>query len=1181
MDKSFVHLHNHSEYSILDGLSRVPELVQQALEHGQPAIALTDHGNLYGAIEFYKAAQNAGIKPIIGLEGYLAHNSLLDRGVSERNPFHITILARNRQGYKNLLKLVSIAHTKGFYYKPRFDWDTLSKHADGLTILSGCLSGELQRGWLDGGKETALKIIQKYVDTFGDHFFIELMRHAGVPRLEEINRDLIDIARQHKIQLVATNDSHYIKREDAEIQDILLCVQTNSRIDDKNRMRLDSDSFYVRSSEEMWELWKDVPECLENSLKIADMVEDYDLIAKSPVFPKFPIPDNLSSLEYLKQLCDQGLNEKFPSRPEAVLERLKYELYVIETTGFADYFLVCWDIFKFIRREKIQSAVRGSAAASLVLYLLEVTDVDPLSYNLVFERFLNVERREMPDIDIDIQDNRRAQAIKYCSSKYGSDKVAQIITFMRMGAKAALRDVARVLNLGVKAGDELAKQVPYGPNYSLEKALKETAGLQELVNSNPDYKRAVAIASRLEGTVRHASTHAAGVVITENTLTDYVALQLPSGIHANKDDEEPVLMTQYAMEAVADIGLLKMDFLGLRNLSVLDRTVKLLNHANNTSQNLHSFPLDDPATFKLLSKGDTYGAFQLESDGMRRYITELKPESIGEISAMIALYRPGPMQHIDDFIASKHKRVEISYPHPNLEGILKETYGIIVYQDQILQIAQAVGGYTLGQADILRKAMGKKRQEVMVKERDRFVRGALEKNYNESTAQHIFDLMEPFAGYAFNKAHSVSYALIAYWTAYMRANHPLFYFTALLESFDNDSNRVGECIRNAIRSKLKIRPPDINHSDVSFTIEKGTKRAPFIRFGLANIKNIGVGGARRLVETRAKDGEFSSLEDFCDRVDASVASSTVLTGLVKSGALDCLGDRQELFKRLPELENRIAHRSKMRKSNQNTMIDLFGETTNVPLPKLELDDATQSANSEQILRWESEALGTLVSYDRLKDVLKDGQHMLFADIDKRSEGHLLNLRGTIVQRQQRKTRRGEDFLKCKLQLLDGNVDITIWPDVLKETEDAWTEGNVVNINGFVNKQDGEVSINVKNIIPDNRLAPAGPDTEAVPSDTYNGTKNKGSNGTVEPQLRVNSVTLTLTDINNDIEVRTYMEDVIKKLLNFRGETPVIVEVQTEQRSVSLKMPSKFSVSPSDELSTELKTLANVTDVRVN
>ncbi|HEU0020421.1 MAG TPA: DNA polymerase III subunit alpha, partial [Dehalococcoidia bacterium] len=815
------------EYSMLDGISRIPDLVDQTQKLGMESLAITDHGSLYGVVDFYSECKERGIKPIIGVETYVAHNHRSDRSGSERSPHHLVLLARDNCGYRNLMQLITRAHLEGFHYRPRVDQELLEKYGQGLICLSGCPSAEVPRLIAEGNIAEANRTARWYKELFGDGYFLEIQQHRDVPQLAEINRGLVVMSKELELPLVVTNDAHYVRQADSPYQDVYICIQTNTNVNDEKRLRMEDNSYYIKSPQEMAALFPEFPEALENTQLISDQC-NVELGFGQTHLPKFPTPDNADADEYLAKLCWEGFKKRY-SRPSPDAEkRLKYELEVIRHTQFANYFLVVWDIIDFARRSKILFGVRGSAAASVALYCLGITVVDPLEYRLVFERFLNLERKEMPDIDMDFQDDRRDEVLRFVIDRYGSDRVAQIITFGTMGAKAALRDVGRGLGMSYGDVDRIARMVPF-KSRTLEDALKANAELRDCYENEEAVKILVDNAKGLEGIVHHVSTHAAGVLIADEPLTETVPLQRPS----RGDENSPVMMTQYSMDPVAKLGLLKMDFLGLTNLTILDRAVKLLDETRGIKININRLPLDDRPTFDLLSSGKTTEVFQLESAGMQRYIKELKPSSLGDIAAMIALYRPGPMEHIDTFINAKHGRTAIAYPHESLKDLLDETYGVIVYQDQVLLILQNFAGYSLGAADTVRKAMGKKIASLMAQERERFIAGADQKGFGKDMGEAIFNLIEPFAGYAFNKAHSVSYALISYWTAYFKAHYPVEYMASVINSRLEQTEKVVNAINECSKLEIPVLLPDINRSGEFFTIDKESGPRPSLRFGLA------------------------------------------------------------------------------------------------------------------------------------------------------------------------------------------------------------------------------------------------------------------------------------------------------------------------------------------------------------
>ncbi|MES4792189.1 MAG: DNA polymerase III subunit alpha, partial [Chloroflexota bacterium] len=881
----FTHLHTHTEYSLLDGMSKIGPLMDRVKELGQEAIAMTDHGALYGAIDFYREAVARGIKPIIGVEAYVAPGSRFSRGKSEGSPYHLVLLARNLTGYKNLIALVTRANLEGYYYKPRIDRELIEKYSEGLTVLSGCPSSEFHRRVQEGDREGAIAVARYYREVFDGHYYLEVQDH-GDEKFTRLNPIIADIGRELGIPVVATNDSHYTLPEDAEAHDVLLCIGTNATVDQRDRYRFDGHGYYVKSEAEMLRLFPENPEFIENTMLVADEC-DLELKFDRQLLPEPPVPAGRSSDDYLAELCFRGLRERFATVTPDLEERLRYELDVLRQTGFTDYMFVVKEIADFARMAGIRMGVRGSAAASLVLYVLKVTDIDPVANRLVFERFLNIERREMPDVDFDFADDRRDEMIRFAYERYGRDRVAQIITFGTLGAKAAIRDVGRALGLSYAETDRVARLVPEVLHITLPEALEQSMELREAYEGDPKVRRLLDTARRLEGVARHASTHAAGVVISRDPLIEHVPLQRPT-----RGDEDSIPMTQFAMDQVAKIGLLKMDFLGLSNLTILQRATDLIRETTGEEVDLVHLPDGDPKTMEMLGKGETFGVFQLESAGMRRYIQELQPTTIADLCAMVALYRPGPMQHIPRYIDGKHGRVPITYPHPDLADILDETYGVIVYQDQVLLIARKFAGYTLGQADIMRKAMGKKKAEIMAEERGRFIAGAVAKGYREEDARAVFDLIEPFAGYAFNKAHSWCYGHIAYQTAYLKANYPVQYMTALLQLAKNAPDthaRIAAAVAECSKLGIEVLPPDVNASQENFAVERRPDGSMAIRFGLGVIKNVGSAAVEGIIAARETGGPYRTIEDFCRRAELSAANSRALEHLAKAGAFDLLG----------------------------------------------------------------------------------------------------------------------------------------------------------------------------------------------------------------------------------------------------------------------------------------------------
>lgn len=1038
----FTHLHVHTEYSLLDGMCRIPQLVARAKELGMDSLAITDHGSMYGVIDFYLAAKEAGIKPIIGCEVYVAPAERGSKTTSDKNPYHLILLAKDEIGYHNLLQLVTKANLEGFYYKPRVDRELLAHHHQGLIALSACIGGELGRLIQQGRGQEARGAAEWHKKVFGD-YFLEIQRHP-IPELEEINRELLSIGEELDIPLVASNDVHYINKEDASAQELLLCIQSNTSIYDDKRMKMAGDFFYLKSPQEMEALYSDLPQALENTHLIAQMCQ-LELEFGQLHLPQVETPPGKTTDDYLGDLCWQGLRRRYTQTTPEIEQRLAYELEVIRQTHFANYFLVIWDIISFAQQRNIFFGVRGSAAASMVLYCLGLTDLDPLANRLVFERFLNIERREMPDIDLDFQDDRRDEVISYVADKYGHDHVAQIITFGTMGARAVLRDVGRALGMPYSDVDRAARLIPPMPGMTLDKALQENRELEAIYKEDATVHLLVDTAKNLEGIARHASTHAAGVVISNEPLVQCMPLQ-----RASKGGGEGPPMTQFAMDSIAKIGLLKMDLLGLTNLTILAKAGELIAQTRGVEIDLGTIPLDDGKTFELLSKGETGGIFQLEGAGMRRYIKELKPSSLSDISAMIALYRPGPKEHIPTFIKAKHGIEPIRYPHPALADILEETYGVIVYQDQVLLICQAFAGYSLGEADIFRKAMGKKIPKVMRSEHKNFIAGAKKKGFSIEIAEEVFALIEPFAGYAFNKAHSVSYALIAYQTAYLKANYPAEYMTAFLINHADQTEKIGSAVAECRRLGIPVLPPDINKSDASFTVEQDETGAPAIRFGLAVIKNVGPAAIEPILAARKEDA-FKSIEDLCSRADLRGVNKRVLESLIKAGALDPLGNRGALLNTIDRLVSLAQRQQRLRETGQATMFDLWGESVPVPIPALDLVNV-EIPTKEQ-LSWEKELLGVYFSEHPLSYAARELSAItttLCGQIDAEMAGQWVVIAGIVASVRELLTKSRRSFVSATLEDLDGSIEITVWPETYDHTKGLWQEGNVLLVGGKVN-----------------------------------------------------------------------------------------------------------------------------------
>jgi len=1140
----FTHLHVHTEYSLLDGMCRIPRLVKRAKELGMDSLAITDHGVMYGAIEFYLAAREAGIKPIIGCEVYVAQNSRFSRSPKDKDNYHLILLAKNQTGYRNLIQLTTKAHLEGFYYKPRVDKELLEQYHDGLIALSGCVGGEVPRLVLEGRFQEAKQAALWYKQTFGD-FYLEIQRHP-IPELEQINPGLIAMSSELDIPLVATNDAHYVYQEDASAHDLLLCIGTNSSIHNDKRMKMAGDFFYLRSPQEMTELFSDIPQALENTERIAEMC-NLELEFGRLHLPEIELPEGKTADQFLAELCHQGLHQHYSQPSPEIQQRLNHELEVIKQTQFANYFLVVWDIISFAKEHNILFGVRGSAAASIVLHCLGITEVDPIENKLVFERFLNVERKEMPDIDLDFQDDRRDEIISYVSQRYGQDHVAQIITFGTLGARAAIRDVGRALGMPYSEVDRVARLVPFAPSMTLERALSENSELGSIYYDDATIRNLVDSARRIEGIARHASTHAAGVVISKEPLTRYVPLQ-----PASKGNGDTAVMTQFTMDDIARIGLLKMDFLGLANLTILGKAKEIILDNCGIDIDLHHIPMDDAKTFELLSSGETAGVFQLEGTGMRRHIKELKPTSFSDIAAMIALYRPGPMEHIPTFIKAKHGIEPIRYPHPALSSLLEETYGVIVYQEQVLFIVQALAGYSLGEADIFRKAMGKKIPEVMKKERRNFIARARKNGFSAEVAAEVFDLIEPFAGYAFNKAHSVSYALIAYQTAYLKANYPAEYITAFLITHSGQSEKVATAVAECRRLGITVLPPDINHSQASFSIEKEAEgNASAIRFGLAAIKNVGPGAIEPIIAQRNKGGEFKSIEDLCRRADLRGVNKRVLESLIKTGALDSLGNRGTLLHNTNRILSLAQREQRLRETGQSTMFDLWGEVTPTPLPSLDLAPADISDGEKGI--WERELMGVSLSERPFSPAASgiDIDTNFCGQIDAELAGQSIVVAGKVASVRYLFTKDNRAFASAILTDFSGEVEIMVWPNVYASTKDLWQEGNILLVEGKVRLRDDRVQLNCDYV---HRYQPPAAQSEEAVTTQPGEAPVVAEEATADTTpIKSRRLVISITQTNDEASDIAYLRKLIDTLKEFPGQDEVNLCVINEDKVINLKL----------------------------
>lgn len=1054
---SFVHLHVHSSYSVLDGFGSPVDLVKRVKELGMPAVALTDHGTMFGTMDFYKAAHSHGIKPIIGLETYLAPRTRFDKDVQkDKRSFHLILLAENNQGYKNLLKIASVSQLEGFYYHPRIDKDFLSNHSEGLIATSACISGELPRAILDNDLEKAERNLGWYLELFGkDRFYLELQDH-DMPELHHVNRVLIELARKTGAHLVATNDTHYLRREDAELQDILLAVQTGKLLSDKNRMSMGGDTYYLRSPEEMASLFRDVPEAISNTLLIAERCE-VDLSRKGYHLPKFDIPEGKKSSEYLRELCRSGMNRRIGERANSpeVQERLNFELDVIHKMGFDEYFLIVMDLCQHARQQGIWYNVRGSGNASVVAYGLEITSIFPLDYNLLFERFLNPDRITMPDIDLDFQDDRRADMMDYCNQKYGADKVAQIITFGTMAARGAIRDVGRVMDIPLSEVDRVAKLVPapiQGKQVSIKASLEMTPELKEVYDSSEQMRKLIDTASRMEGAIRNIGTHAAGVVISDEPLTHYLPLHRPTGSNGDLPIKS---VTQFEMDVINDLGLLKVDFLGLVTLTILARACEYIKERHGRTFDLDSIPIDDPQVYKFISEGHTSGVFQLEGMGMTRYIMQMQPKNIRHVIAMVALFRPGPMEILPAFLDNMHGRKPVVYQHPLLEPILEETYGHAVYQEQIMMAARVLAGYTPGESDNLRSAISKKKEKEVKKHHSKFVDGAVANGIDRQVAEEIFAHWEAFADYGFNKSHASNYATISVKTAYLKYHYPAEYMTALLSAWKNDNDKCAAYVAECRSMGLEVLPPDVNSSHFDFSIEDRADGKAAIRFGLGAVKNVGPNPVDMIMAARV-DQPFCDLNDFVRRVDLRVVGKRPLECLIKVGALDAFGQRHALLRALDQMVN--ISTTHFRAVEMGQML-LFGSSAE-SVGSIQLQNTGRADKNEQ-LEWEKELLGIYVTEHPLSaymSLISGKISHLSNALEELPDESKVVVGGVVKKMRQLLTKKGQNMAFVTLEDGIGEVELVVFPSVWERSNQYIENGALLLVNGKVSKRERGISI---------------------------------------------------------------------------------------------------------------------------
>ena len=1138
MDSGFVHLHVHSEYSLLDGACRVRPLVERVKELGMPAVALTDHGSLSGAVQFYRAARDVGVKPIVGLELYVVSDRHGRAGMKERYA-HLTMLARDAEGYANLIKIATAAYLEGYYYKPRADWELLGAHGAGLICLTGCMSGRASLLLREGNDAAALTEIERLIELFGrDNVYVEL-QDAGIPEQRELVPKLALLARQAGLKTVATNDVHYLRHEDARAQDALVCIQTQCQLDDpKAAPRMSTDEFYLKTAAEMRELFAAYPEACDATLEIAERC-DLEIEFGRTLLPRYPVSDGRSEDEYLRDLCAEGIKRRYGAEPRAeVRERLAFELDTIRDMGFSAYFLIVWDFVKFAKDAGIAVGPgRGSAAGSIVAYSLGITDIDPLKYDLLFERFLNPGRKSMPDIDMDFSVERRDEVIDYVARKYGRDHVAQIITFGTLAARAATRDAARVLGLPYAVGDRIAKMIPeQAPPATFKQAMANGSELKAAYDKDEPTRQVVDLAMALEGLIRNDSIHAAGVVISDLPLTEYIPLQ-------QKGDAEVV--TQFGMDDVAALGLLKMDFLGLRNLDVIEAALKLIETSQNVCIDMTTLPLDDAKTYEMLARGDSTGVFQFESSGMKEALREVGPNEFEDLVAIGALYRPGPMQYISTYARNKKDPASVVYDHEALRPILEPTHGVTIYQEQYMAIARRVGGLSPAQADDLRKAISKKNKKLMATLREPLMEGMRGKGLPQNVCNKLWSNFEATGDYSFNKSHAACYALISYRTAFLKANYPVEYMAAVVSSVMNTKDKVPFYVNQCHEMGIEVLPPDVNESEVGFTVVEGK-----IRFGLNAVKGVGVGAIESVVTARA-DGRFSSIYDFCARVDSALVNRRTLEALIKSGAFDSTGGtRRGMLEALPAAAASGERRRRDRAQGQGGLFDVLAADTTSEVVHHPAVGA-EEFDSDILLRFEKEALGLYVSSHPLQGLraqLRDQIDATVSQLADLRDGQTVWTGGVISGLTRRQTRSGATMAVFRLDDVDGGIEVVAFGSICEQYQDLLAEDAIVLVRGRLDRKSDD---DVKLIALELRV--------------FDGV----------------SATRPLTLVVAADSVQMEMLDELKAILgSFPGEVPVVLQLTTAQGRHRLKVGNRYRVEPVSGLYAELKGLLGESCVRI-
>ncbi len=1208
----YVHLHNHTQYSLLDGLTKIPALISYVKEKGMEAVAMTDHGTMSGTIDFYKEANENSVKPILGMETYVAPRKHTDKDPGkDKLYFHLILIAMNNRGYQNLMRLSTIANLDGFYYKPRIDHDLLEKYNEGLIVLSGCIGGEIGDLLRQGQYDKAREVANWYKGVFGDRYYLEIQDHGHPDHPSKwdeqvaVTEKTFELATELSIPTVVTCDAHYLRHEDQEAHEILLCVQTGSYLSDENRMSLKNFELHVTDPKEVIKRWGDNhPDAIKNTRAIADRC-DVNIELGKILIPLFPVPEGETEKSYLHTLVYRGLAWRYggvaedtaqhmsieaaaDTLPDEVRDRAAFELEVIENMGFNGYFLIISD---FINAGKDKGIVfgpgRGSAAGSIIAYALKITELDPLKYDLLFERFLNPDRISMPDIDIDIQDTRRDEVIQYCVEKYGTERVANIVTFGRMAARNAVRDVARVLQVSYADADRLAKMIPppvQGNHIPLAKSLKENTELKEEYESNEQSKRVFDLAIQLEGTIRSHGVHAAGVVIAPDDIVKFAPLEMA---------QKGVVSTQYSMGPVEELGLLKMDFLGLSNLTIIKNALRIVKRVYGKEIDINNISLDDKKTFELFQRGDTTGVFQFESAGMKRYLKELKPTVFEDIVAMGALYRPGPMQFIDDFIARKHGVRAITYPHPNMENALKNTYGVLVYQEQVMQISKDMCGFTGGQADTLRKAIGKKKMDVLQKMKVDFIEGAIQHSgADKALMEKFWKQLEDFAAYCFNKSHAACYGLIAYQTAYLKAHYPAAFMAALMTSDFDDTDRLAIEISECNHMGIEVLQPDVNQSFVEFAVvppEEGKKKASQIRFGMAAVKNVGTAAVEEILRAREETGGFESLEKFLSTVNTRIANRKAIESLIKAGAFDSFEERHVL---LGNIESLLAFASRLQKEANTGQTDLFGEGSDIALaaPKLSLELGVPEVPLRDQLQWERELLGLYLSQHPLQsfESFLNEQTVPLKELKPEHDGKTITAGGIINDIREITTRNGQKMAFIKISDMLGEIELILFPNAYQQTTGIWERDRVVLVRGKISAKDreGNITNDLKIMVDDAReitheqaigYKPTGKSPKVPkPKKVATGSQATGTTMTSDqPSLpSMERVYIRLEDTNNADLLVTLKQTIDKN----SGDTEVVLVLGPPTNKQIVKLPVK--VTRNDTVIASLHELVGKKNVKV-